>query len=231
MPVRPVASVEMRSSMRARTTSRSTSGPEPAACERTSERCSWWRIVDRDVPGGQGAEAGRDAVVRLGVVREPADHLAGAPHLGQGLLGQARPARRRGRRARRRRWSAGRCRRVTGSSPGRASALGAAGPAASVYTAGSPGRGAGREWALRCMSSIGAPATPPCTGAGLPYRLRGETVRRRRCDGGLGGGDQGRVPATGGHELVVRARLDEPAAGRAPRSGRRRGRSTAGGRS
>ena len=27
-----------------RTTSRSTSGPEPAACERTSERCSWARI-------------------------------------------------------------------------------------------------------------------------------------------------------------------------------------------
>ena len=44
MPVRPVASVEMRSSIRARTTSRSTSGPEPAACERTSERWSWWRF-------------------------------------------------------------------------------------------------------------------------------------------------------------------------------------------
>ena len=40
----PVASVESRSSISARTTSRSTSGPEPAACERTSERWSWARI-------------------------------------------------------------------------------------------------------------------------------------------------------------------------------------------
>ena len=39
-PVRPVASVRSRSSISARTTSRSTSGPAPAACERTSERCS-----------------------------------------------------------------------------------------------------------------------------------------------------------------------------------------------
>ena len=43
-PVRPVASVESRSSISARTTSRSTSGPEPAACERTSERCRRARI-------------------------------------------------------------------------------------------------------------------------------------------------------------------------------------------
>ena len=46
-------------------------------------------LLDGDVPRGQRAEAGRDAVVRLGVVRQPADHLAGAPHLGQGLVGQA----------------------------------------------------------------------------------------------------------------------------------------------
>ena len=39
-PVRPVASVESRSSISARTTSRSTSSPEPAACERISPRCS-----------------------------------------------------------------------------------------------------------------------------------------------------------------------------------------------
>ena len=44
-PVCPVASVRRRSSMSARTTSRSTSGPEPAACERTSDRCSWARMV------------------------------------------------------------------------------------------------------------------------------------------------------------------------------------------
>ena len=39
-PVRPVASVDRRSSCMARTTSRSTSGPDPAACERTRLRCS-----------------------------------------------------------------------------------------------------------------------------------------------------------------------------------------------
>ena len=39
-PVRPVARVDSRSSISARTTSRSTSGPEPAACERTRLRCS-----------------------------------------------------------------------------------------------------------------------------------------------------------------------------------------------
>ena len=44
MPVWPVASVESRSSISPRTTSRSTSGPDPAACDRTSERCSWVRI-------------------------------------------------------------------------------------------------------------------------------------------------------------------------------------------
>ena len=44
MPVCPVASVESRSSISARTTSRSTSGPDPAACERTSDRCSCSRI-------------------------------------------------------------------------------------------------------------------------------------------------------------------------------------------
>ncbi len=43
MPVRPVASVDSRSSISDRTTSVSISGPEPAACERTSERCSWAR--------------------------------------------------------------------------------------------------------------------------------------------------------------------------------------------
>ena len=42
-PVRPVARVASRSSISARTTSRSTSGPEPAACERTRLRCSWAR--------------------------------------------------------------------------------------------------------------------------------------------------------------------------------------------
>ena len=43
-PVRPVASVDRRSSISPRTTSRSTTGPEPAACDRISDRCSWARI-------------------------------------------------------------------------------------------------------------------------------------------------------------------------------------------
>ena len=43
-PVRPVASVDSRSSMSARTTSGSTSGPDPAAWLRISER---WRSVRR----------------------------------------------------------------------------------------------------------------------------------------------------------------------------------------
>ena len=44
MPVCPVASVDSRSSISARVTSRSTSGPDPAACERTSDFCSCARI-------------------------------------------------------------------------------------------------------------------------------------------------------------------------------------------
>ena len=63
-PVRPVASVDRRSSISARTTSRSTSGPEPAACERIRLRCSCGAPLGRDVPGRERAEAGRDAVVR-----------------------------------------------------------------------------------------------------------------------------------------------------------------------
>ena len=43
-PVRPLASVDRRSSMRARTTSVSTHAPVPAACERMSERCSCPRM-------------------------------------------------------------------------------------------------------------------------------------------------------------------------------------------
>ena len=43
IPVRPVARVEIRSSINARMTSRSTSGPDPAAWERTRLRCNWAR--------------------------------------------------------------------------------------------------------------------------------------------------------------------------------------------
>ena len=44
MPVRPVANVDSRSSISARTTSVSTGSPEPAACERISERCRSARL-------------------------------------------------------------------------------------------------------------------------------------------------------------------------------------------
>ena len=44
-PVRPEARVRARSSMRARTTSVSTSGPVPAAWERIRERCRAWRML------------------------------------------------------------------------------------------------------------------------------------------------------------------------------------------
>ena len=43
-PVRPVASVESRSSISARTTSVSTSGPDPAAWLRIRLRCNWTRF-------------------------------------------------------------------------------------------------------------------------------------------------------------------------------------------
>ena len=42
-PVRPEASVFIRRNISARTTSRSTRGPIPAACERTRLRCNWAR--------------------------------------------------------------------------------------------------------------------------------------------------------------------------------------------
>jgi hypothetical protein len=60
--------VDSRSSISARATSRSTSGPER----------------DRDVPGGQRAEAGGDAVVRLVIGGQGLDHLAAALDLGLG---------------------------------------------------------------------------------------------------------------------------------------------------
>ncbi len=55
--MRPVASVESRSSIIARTTSRSTSGPLPAAWLAMSERCScarssagMWRVASAPNP-------------------------------------------------------------------------------------------------------------------------------------------------------------------------------------
>ena len=48
-PEQPIASVRARSSIIARTTSRSTGGPIPAACERISARCSSARALGGDV--------------------------------------------------------------------------------------------------------------------------------------------------------------------------------------
>ena len=58
----PVHRVESRSSISARTTSSSTRGPVPAACERIRLFCSARALLGGDVPGGQRAEPGRDAV-------------------------------------------------------------------------------------------------------------------------------------------------------------------------
>ena len=61
----------------ARTTSRSTSAPVPAACERIRLACSCSAALGRDERRRERAEAGRDAVVRLGVVGEALDERAG----------------------------------------------------------------------------------------------------------------------------------------------------------
>ncbi len=93
MPVCPVASVESRSSISARVTSRSTSGPLPAACERTSERCScsrislgMWRVASApnpvDIPyDGVLAAASASTVSRARPIAETAssDSSTGAP--------------------------------------------------------------------------------------------------------------------------------------------------------
>ena len=64
-PVWPVARVrQAQQHQRARRPRARPRGPSPAACERTSERCSWARSCWRDVPGGERAEPGRDAVHR-----------------------------------------------------------------------------------------------------------------------------------------------------------------------
>ncbi len=52
--------------------------------------------LDRDVPGGQGAEAGGDAVVRFMIIGERLDHRPGPAYLGQRLVGDHRPVRRAG---------------------------------------------------------------------------------------------------------------------------------------
>ena len=87
-PVRPVASVDSRSSMSARTTSGSTSGPDPAAWLRISERWRSRAPVGRDLAGRQRAEAGRDAVVPDGVAGERVDDRARRLHRRHRVAGQ-----------------------------------------------------------------------------------------------------------------------------------------------
>ena len=77
-PEKPIARLRARRNTIARTTSRSTSGPIPAACERISAICSSAERVGRDHRVGQRAEPGRHAVHRLGLIDEPVDD-GGAP--------------------------------------------------------------------------------------------------------------------------------------------------------
>ncbi len=92
-PVCPVARVESRSSISPRTTSRSTSGPDPAAWERTSERCScardsvgMWRVASAPKPveipyAGVGAAASSSTTTRARSIAAQASSVSstGAP--------------------------------------------------------------------------------------------------------------------------------------------------------
>ena len=129
-------------------------------------------LLDRDVPGGQGAEAGRDAVVRLGVVRQPADHLAGAPHLGQGLVGEAH-----------RGAVAGDPHDVLdGERAGADAHRLDPGPGVDADPGGCRAvrtrvrRGQCRECGLRSCAPLERPAGRACTGSARPYRLGRETM-------------------------------------------------------
>ena len=87
--MRPVASVDSRSSIIARTTSRSTSGPDPAACERTRLRCSSTRRS-----GGMCRVASAPNPVEMpycgsGAVGQRLDHRAARGDALLGLGGQA----------------------------------------------------------------------------------------------------------------------------------------------
>ena len=50
-------------------------------------------LLAGDVPGGQGSEAGRDAVVRLVVLGQPVDDVPAVRDRGEGVVGQPDPAR------------------------------------------------------------------------------------------------------------------------------------------
>ena len=69
----------------ARTTSGSTSGPGPGRVGTNQAALQLGAQLDRDVAGGQRAEAGGHSVVRLEVVGQRLDHCAAASYLGPRL--------------------------------------------------------------------------------------------------------------------------------------------------
>ena len=87
-PVRPVASVESRSSISARTVSRSTSSPGPRGVAADQAALQLDALLARDVQRRQRAEAGRDAVVRVHVVGERVDRPRVSRDAGERLGGQ-----------------------------------------------------------------------------------------------------------------------------------------------
>ncbi len=76
-PVCPEQTVLSRRNIRARTTSRSTRGPIPAACERDDVALQLGTEFLADVPGRQGSEAGGDAVDRVRLGRQGVHDLPG----------------------------------------------------------------------------------------------------------------------------------------------------------
>ena len=69
----------------------STCGPDPGRVAADQAEPGAGPAAGRDVPGGQRAEAGRDAVMRSRLVGERVDPGPGAGHLGEGVLGELDP--------------------------------------------------------------------------------------------------------------------------------------------
>ena len=86
-----------------RTTSRSTSGPEPAACERTSERCSWARISVGMCRVASAPNPVEMPYAGVGAAASSSTDAAGPLDRGLTASGSSSHRRRRGGRPRRRR--------------------------------------------------------------------------------------------------------------------------------
>ena len=86
-PQNPIASVRARSNIIARTTSGSTSGPIPAACERMSARCSSSRRSGGITVVASEPKPGGDPVHGIVAVGEALDDRSAA---GDGLAGGRR---------------------------------------------------------------------------------------------------------------------------------------------